>query len=98
MAKEITLEKLAQMIQRGFEEAATKKELQALREDIDQRFEDMEQRFQAVNNNIDALHSEIREIKLALPPLLRTVAQLEVEVTDLRQRISRLERKAGLTK
>lgn len=91
MAKEITLEQLAQMIQRGFEEAASKKELQAVRED-------MVQRFQAVNNNIDALHSEIREIKLALPPLLRTVVQLEVEVTELRQRVIRLEKKAGLAK
>ncbi len=64
-------ENLAQMVQRGFQETATKKEVQAFREEMnqrfevvderfrgmDRRFEFMDQHFEAVNSQFDALLS-----------------------------------------
>jgi len=101
----MTLEKLARMVQKGFEETATKKEFQALREEIDQRFQDMDRRFdeidihfQGVDNKINALHFEIKEIKSILPPLFKAMSQFDVEVVSLRQRVSRIEKKVGLAK
>lgn len=101
----MTLEKLAQMVQRGFVETATKKELHALQEEMDQhfqavdrRFDEIDIRFQAVDNKIDALHFEIKEIKSILPPLFKAMSQFDTEVVSLRQRMSRVEKKVGLSK
>ncbi len=103
--EKMTLEKLARMIQIGFEETAGKKELQALREEMDERFHGMDKRFdeidahfQDVDNKINALHFEIKEIKSILPPLFKAMSQFDVEVVSLRQRMSRIEKKVGLSK
>lgn len=94
----MTLEKLAQMVQRGFEEVngkfefvATKKEIQAIRKEMDQRF-------QGVDNKIDALYLEVKEIKSVLPPLVRAMGHFEGEMLNFKQRLLRVEKKVGLSK
>jgi len=96
--EKMTLEKLARMIQIGFEETASKKELQALREEMDERFEQVDQRFQGMDNKIDALYFEIKEINSVLPPLVRAMSHFEGEMLNFRQRLNRVEKKVGLSK
>ena len=91
MAKKITLESLARMIEQSFEEAAA--EVHETREDVRSFREDVDHRFDGVERKIDALGNEVREIKVALPPLVRSVERLEVEVLDLHGRVNRLEKK-----
>jgi|GEM_PF-2751908 len=90
-------ENLARMIHTGFQETATKQELQSFRKDFLGFKEEVNQRFEGISNQIDALHSEFGEIKVVLPPLVRSVAELEAEVMTLRERISRIEKKVGLS-
>ncbi len=91
----MTLDKLARMVERGFEDVletmATKKELQALREEIDERF-------QGMDNKIDALYFEIKDIKSVLPPLVRAMSHFEGEMLNFQHRLSRIEKKVGLSK
>lgn len=94
MAKKITLESLAQMIERGFEQTSTKEELHA----VEHRLDGVEQQLDGVERKIDALDISVHEIKMVLPPLAHTVGRLEVEVIDLQSRVSRLEKKTGLAK
>ena len=98
MAKKLTNEDLARMIAHGFAETATNAELKEFREEVEQRFGGVDQRIDGVEKKIDALGNEVREIKIALPPLVRSVEVLEVDVHDLRARVGRLEKKAGLSK
>ena len=44
------------------------------------------------------MRERLTEITAVLPPTVRTVAELELHVHDLRRRIGRLEKKVGLTK
>ena len=90
-SKKITLESLARMIERGFEEVATKKELGNLRSYVVDRFAAMDLRLGDIDNQID-------QIKKILGPLARTVAQTEIEIRDLRARVMRLERRTGIAK
>ncbi len=65
---------------------------------IDSRFDEIDARFQNMDNKIDALHFELKEIKSILPPIFKTMSQFDVEVINLRQRMSRVEKKVGITK
>ena len=78
MPEKITLEQLAQMVQRGFEHTARKKELENLRSEMHQHFDDINRRFQGVDQHLDVLEYEVKEIKATLDPLVKTVAVLEM--------------------
>lgn len=99
---QMTTEQLARIIQKGFDgiehRVATKGELESFREDVNNRFEDMDNRFEGVGRRLDSIENEIREIKIVLGPLVRTVAAMEIDLKDLRGRIYRLERKVGIAK
>lgn len=82
--KNITLEDLATMVQKGFQETATKAELSDFGKDVFEEF--------------DRIHSDIRDIKATLGPLVRVTAHQEQQIQDLYMRVHRLERKAGLEK
>lgn len=89
MAKrKMTIEDLAVLIKRGFDQTATKQELKEwlyeLRKDITER--------------LDAIEDDIRDLKIAVGPLVRIVAALETDVRNLHVRLGRVERKIGLAK
>ena len=93
--KKLTLEDLAGMVKRGFDETATKEDIRELRDGL--RAE-MHEGFQMIAGTLTAIQGDIREVKAVLPPLLKTVAQLELDMGDLKVRVLKLERKAGLEK
>lgn len=105
MVKNITNEHLAEMIQRGFQETSTKKEMEEKFRQIDRRFEQVDERFEQVDEKIklivesmDFVRADIHDMKLTLGPLVRTVTAMEDELRNFHLRISRLERKTGITK
>jgi len=98
MSRKTTLEQLAQMVQRGFEQTSTKEDLKRVREDVRTLRVDMENRFEGVDRRLDAIEMEVKEVRTVLGPLARTVAEMEFDLQDLRSRVERLEKKAGLHK
>lgn len=108
----VTMEQLARIIKKGFDETASKDELKSLRNEmenrfgmVDRRFEDMDRQFQGLSNRMENIESrlgtverDIKDIKIALGALVRTVAQMDGDIHNLQSRMLRLERKAGITK
>ena len=85
MAKRhMTIEDVAGMVKRGFDQTSTKQDLHEFRKEVNDRFNTVE--------------DDIRDIKIALGPLVRVVAALESDVRSLHARVSRLERKTGLAR
>ena len=91
--KHSTIEDLAVMIKRGFDQTATKDELKPLvtKEELRELRRDMTEEFERIN-------ADLRDIKVSLGPLVRIVAAMESELKSHRLRIERLERKVGLAK
>ena len=88
MTKRITIDKLAEMVQGGFNE--THLRLEQFRAEVNRRFEDADQHFQALQNILDAtaqtlklMQEELRELK-------------QSELQQIWERLERLEKKAGL--
>ena len=65
---------------------------------MDAGFQAVDAGFQAVADVLDLIRADLREVKIVLPPLVRSIGGLETEVHDLRGRGARLERRAGLAK
>lgn len=55
-SKKMTIEDLAVMVQRGFEETATKGELADFREEVNERFDGIDQRLEKIENILIAGH------------------------------------------
>lgn len=91
--RKITLEGLAVMVKRGFDDIsgrmATKEDLKgfATKED-----------FKLLAVEIDRIHADIRDIKITLGPLARIAGAHEREILELRFRVAKLEKKVGLSK
>jgi len=54
--KKITIDNLAQMVARGFENTANKEDLKNLEKKMDQRFEGVEGKIEGINNRIDDIY------------------------------------------
>jgi len=54
--------------------------------------------FRAMTDGLDLVRADVHDIKIALGPLVRTVASLESTVRELDKRVVRLEERAGLGK
>ncbi len=84
--KPMTIEQLARMVKRGFDDItirmATKEELHDLRKDMIEGF--------------DRVNADVRDIKIALGPMVRFVAEHDVKLQHLQNRVDRLERKVGI--
>lgn len=89
----MTIEDLAILVKKGFDQTATKQdlvglatksELHELRKDITER--------------LDAIEDDIRDLKIAVGPLVKIVAALETDVRNLHVRLGRVERKMGFAK
>lgn len=81
------------MVKRGFDRTATKQDLERLASK-----QDLNELRKEVNDRFNTMEDDIRDIKIALGPLVRVVAALESDVRTLYSRIGRLERKVGLTR
>ena len=86
--QKITLERLAQMIERGFADTVSRKEFHVFRDET-------EKGFVALENKFDALAHVLKLIQEELTLFRR---QTDVEVLELRARVERLERKLGMAK
>lgn len=100
--KNIKLDDLAVMINRGFNEVhkrfdqtSTKQELQELKAATKQ---DIQELRKEMAEALRIISDDVHDLKVAMGPLVRVVAALEGEVRNLNVRVSRLERRAGLTK
>lgn len=82
------IEELARNVKRGFDEMATRQELLSLEKRVETGFRVMEENFRIVRD-------ELRELKLTRDLISRAVAS---EISELRSRISRIEKKVGLAK
>ena len=85
MAKEkMTIEDLAVMVKRGFDQTASKQDLAELRKEFHERMSNIE--------------DDVHDIKGALGPLVHMVAAMDTDIRNLNMRVNRLERKVGLGK
>ena len=103
MPKKITIENLAAMVKRGFDQTATKDDLKELAtkaefihleqkvDGLEQKVDGLEQKmedgFRGVNRRIDLLREDISDLP-----------DIREELTDLGKRMDRVEHKVGLTR
>ena len=80
--KEITIDELAMMVQRGFME--TQKELgkTAKKTEMDKRFDEVDKRFDKVDKRFDRIE------KLILPNYKERIEKLEMDVKELKELIA----------
>lgn len=94
MAKrKTTIEDLAGMMKRGFDQVASTDELATIRKEMATK-----QDASVLRDEIIRVGDDVRDIKLTLGPLVRTVAALENDMRTLHMRVNRLEKKSGFTK
>ncbi|MDP3770250.1 MAG: hypothetical protein Q8R40_04935 [bacterium] len=98
MSNKITNEQLAAMIQRGFQETASKSYVDERFTHVDERFAGIDERFNILTDSIRIMQDDIHDIKISLGPLVRMVATMDTDLQNLTQRVSRLERKVGVGK
>lgn len=87
--KKITIDGLARIIAKGFENTATKQDLQELRKEIAGQFatkQEMRGGFKLITERIDMVQSDIRDLKISI----------EVDIRDLKHRVERLEQRVGI--
>ena len=91
MAKEkiATIEKLAELTQGEFIRIEHK---------MDSGFKATDEKLKTIVDILDVMRDDMHDIKMAMGPLIRTVAALEETVRILDKRVARLEEKAGFTK
>ena len=88
MKKDITINDLALMVQKGFAETATKDELKSFRNEMDKRFEQVDKRVEGMeskmvtkaemNRRFDGLEDRV------LASHQKRIEKLEAEVKELR--------------
>jgi len=62
---------------------------------VGRRFDRLEGKVDAIVDVLDVMREDIHDIKVAMGPLVRTVAALEEKVQALDKRVGRLEEKVG---
>jgi predicted nuclease with TOPRIM domain len=96
--KKITLEGLARMIQRGFEDTATRGDLEGVRSEIRDLTTRLDRFETYVEGRFDTLEGEVVRIREEVKLLRKDLGNNEVNLHDLRSRVERLEKKLGLAK
>jgi len=74
MVKKLTIDDLARMVKRGFDETASRGGSEALGRRVDDGFNRMEAGFSTVAREIELIHGDIREPKLTRDLVSRAVA------------------------
>ena len=85
MPKKITIEDLAAMIKRGFDQTATKDD-----------FHKVEEIQKDMLEELNTTHADIRHIRSTTDALVHSDIAQEAAIEDLISRVHRLEQKAGL--
>jgi archaellum component FlaC len=80
--KEVTIDDLAMMVQRGFMETAKKIDLDSLSKSVDKRFNDVDKRFDRMDKRFDKIE------KLILSEHKERIEKLEMQVKELRDLIA----------
>lgn len=96
MAKrKITIEDLAVLVKRGFDQTTTKEEIHELRKEVDRRFVAMTT---AITNLAKATDDNFRHVNARLDRIRDDVSDIPTmreELYDIRDRVERLEKKIG---
>src|SRR3989339_713738 len=102
MKKLIILDILAGMIQKGFEETATKAEMNSRFEEVDNRFTEVDNRFEKIDERFNKIDDDIRYIHGSLDLIRQEVTEIKTklghvvyqdELENLRRRVEKLEKK-----
>lgn len=102
MAKRITIEDLASMVQRGFEETAKKADVDRRFGDVSKCFDEVGKRLESVNNRFDNVDNQLYEIRKDVSEIRKNVVyrdefeKLIFEFGDLMARVKYLEQKLGI--
>ena len=81
----------AEMMNRGFENTATKADLAALREDMDARFNAVEARFNDVDAQFNGVHVRLDAIEKSIKGFVS-----QEDFDDLMARVKLIETKLGI--
>ncbi len=91
--KKITIDGLARMVAKGFEQTPTKQEFTGLRQEftgLRGEFtglrQEMRSGFQILTDSLDLIRSDIRDLKISV----------EIDARDLKRRVERLEQRMGI--
>lgn len=102
MAKKVTIEALAEMIQQGFKETAKQADMDRRFAEVDKRFDAVDARFAAVDKRFDGIDERLDHVDARLGRLEADVSELRDEVVrrhefeDALARIKYLEKKLGI--
>ena len=88
MAKEITMEQLAGMVKRGFDETARKS-------DVDKQFTEVKTEIKEIKNQFPPIYKELAAIGRDVAEIKRDYVYRE-EFEDIMARLSLVERKLGI--
>lgn len=97
----ITLDDLAGMVNHGFAEMASKRDLASVKEDVASVKEDVaavKSLQKEMHEEMNAMHSDIRHIRSTVDALVRSDFSQDATIQDILARVHRLERKAGVAK
>ena len=94
MLEKITIEKLAEMINKGFKDTASKEDIKGVKEDLT-RVEHIQK---DMLEELTATHADVRYLRSGVDILTRNEAERDALVKDLIARVHRLEQKTGLAK
>jgi len=110
MPKKITIENLAAMVKRGFDQTATKDDLKELATKaefihLEQKVDGLEQKVDGLEQKVDGLEQKMedgfRGVNRRIDLLREDISDLpdiREELTDLGKRMDRVEHKVGLTR
>ena len=90
--KSMNLDQLARMVQRGFQDAATKKELESLATKKDLEGLATKSELREIYEEVKTLHADVRYIRNST----RNLYLLERDVEDLKLRLALVEKRSGL--
>ena len=93
--KPTTLDDLAAMINQGFTE--TQQYIDTRLGDMDQQLDDMKGVLKDVVQELTATHEDVRYIRTTVNLLVRNDAAQDAAIKTLSARVTRLEKKVGLT-
>ena len=88
----MNLDQLARMVQRGFQDAATKKELESLATKKDLEGLATKSELREIYEEVKTLHADVRYIRNST----RNLYLLERDVEDLKLRLALVEKRSGL--
>ena len=90
MTKKITIEKLAEITQRGFIDVEKR-----LDERMDKGFTEIKETMKEMVTELTATHADVRHIKGTTDVLVRSDAAQDAAIKDLTARVQRPERKVS---